>query len=235
MAHRTEWRELLKLLKQAAQAQADPDEAVLKRIEGASRAALAGFSTDAAVAATAASFTDREELLGLLLSTIKVVEAGGFMDIDYGENQHGDAWCLAAARTAAAVLADTQVQDGVSDSCRPAVLEQQLAWLALFGRCCSYLHNHLQKSETTGMFIGTGGVIPPQLGRPGVDWYGGWYGPGRLWGVRAGEGTCSWEGFGGTTLCGSSIDAAAAASATSLPPQAHGQALAQWVCCAELS
>lgn len=165
MANRTEWRELLTLLKQQASlsAQAEPDEAVLKRIEEASRAALVGFSTDAAVAATAASFTVREELLGLLFSTIKVVEAGGFMDIDYGPNQHGDAWCLAAARTAAAVLA--------SDSCRPgAALEQQLAWLVLFGRCCGYLHHHLQKSETTGMFIGTGRVLPPRLGRPGVDW-----------------------------------------------------------------
>lgn len=177
MANRTEWRELLNFLKQqaaVAQAQGEPDEETdLKRIEVASHAVLEGFSTDAAVADTAASYADRNELLGLLLSTVKVVEAGGFRDIDYGNIQHGDAWCLAAARTAAAMLADTQ-QDGPSDSCRPAALEQQLAWLVLFGRCCSYLHKHLQKSQTTGMFLGQGGRLPPlQLGRPGVDWCAG--------------------------------------------------------------
>jgi urease accessory protein UreF len=164
-----EWRELLKLLKQAALAQAEPEEAVLQRLEAASRDLLQGFTPAAAVAVAAiSSLNDRQEILELLLSTVKAVEAGGFRDIDYGGNQQGDAWCLAAAMTAAAMLADPP-KDANSD--RPAALEQQqLGWLVLFGRCCSYLHKHLQKTETTGMMLGPGGMLPPQLGKPGVDW-----------------------------------------------------------------
>ena len=176
-------RELLKLLKHhiTLPADAKPDNAALKQITKLSTAALAAFSTDGAAAAAVAG-PHRDQLLQLLFNIVKAVEAGGFRDIDYEDAQHGDAWCIAAARTAAAVLAaqhgSASNSAGTSGSTSSNRALADLAWLVLFGRCCRCLFTHLQKSETSAMFFppghfASGGNFLPQ-GRPGVDWY-------RLW------------------------------------------------------
>lgn len=181
-----EWMELLQLLKQqvASTGEAEPKQAVVDRIQALSTVALSGISSDAAVsAAAAASAPDREQLLELLLSTLKVIEAGGFADVDYGEVQNGDAWCVATARIAAALASSTQRESSGDDSASGGALAM-LPWLVLFGRCCLYLHKHLQKSEMTSMFFpqGSAALDPASFmrqlqGKPGVDWYRLWEGP----------------------------------------------------------
>jgi hypothetical protein len=185
-----DWKQLLKLLyAQATATEPAADEAALDHIASVSSSALAlvrSMSAATAEPAVPESSTGSQQaqqqgqLFGMLFSTLKLVGAGAFADVDYGKEQHADDWCVAAAQEAAAALqarwagqhtsSAPNSSSATTGSAQPPHALAMLPWLVLFGRCCLHWHLSLQKNETFAMLWQPGQAFPPPQ-KPGVDWW----------------------------------------------------------------